>query len=353
MTPPKLSIIIPLYNREKLIKETINSLLLQTSGDFECLIIDDHSTDSSFEVAKEYSRNDKRFVIRKRTGSIKGAPACRNEGINMATGDYIMFLDSDDLLDPICIEQRLKFINEHAEKDFYVFPVVYFSDQTYIADHLLHSNIHNDNDLETFLTYTGGWQTSSTIFRRDFLKRNHYFDEEALSWQDVEFHLRALTKTSNYAKFFSATPDVYIRVSDEPRITNSSWSYNKIASRIALYFKIEEAIKMEDYQRIFFFYHFKYLEIGARMLKANEYKALKNLWKSQTKRKNFSSFLMLKYLDFQNFLSRNRMYFVGSILYRIIRTVPAINPDLPDKALPLPEKIDLKKRMPLHMVKED
>lgn len=327
-------------------------MLLQTRGDFECFIVDDHSTDSSVDIAKEIVNLDERFVIKKRTGSKKGAPACRNEGINLATGDYIMFLDSDDLMDPVCIEQRLNLIEQSEKKDFYVFPVVYFNDRTYIADHLLHSNIDNENDLETFLTYTGGWQTSSTIFRSDFLKKNHYYDEEALSWQDVEFHLRALTKTSNYAKFFSATPDVYIRISDEPRITNSSWSFNKIASRISVYFKIEEAIQTKDYQRIFFFYHFKYLEIAARTLKPEEYNALKELWASQTKRKNFSSFMMIRYLDLQNFLSRNGLYFVGSILYRLIRAIPAANPDVPEKSFPLTEKIDLQERIPLHFIKE-
>ncbi|MHB1105158.1 MAG: glycosyltransferase family 2 protein [Lutibacter sp.] len=96
---PLISIIIPTYNRAHLLRETLDSVLAQTYANWECIIIDDGSTDNTFEVVSNYIKKDSRFKYLVRPiERIKGASTCRNIGLENAKGEFIQFLDSDDLL---------------------------------------------------------------------------------------------------------------------------------------------------------------------------------------------------------------------------------------------------------------
>ena len=92
-----VSIIIPVYNSEKYILETINSILNQDYPFFELILVDDGSSDDSFLIIEEYVKNDIRIKYFKKNNS--GAAETRNYGLKYATGDYIFFLDSDDLIE--------------------------------------------------------------------------------------------------------------------------------------------------------------------------------------------------------------------------------------------------------------
>ena len=91
-----VSVIIPTYNRVNTIRKAVESVLEQTYKDIELLIVDDGSTDGTFEVLKEIQNKDKRVVVLKHEQN-KGACAARNTGIINAKGDYIAFQDSDDI----------------------------------------------------------------------------------------------------------------------------------------------------------------------------------------------------------------------------------------------------------------
>ncbi len=93
----KVSVIVPAYNCEKYISDCIESLINQTYSDLEILIIDDGSTDKTGSICDDHAENDKRIkVIHKLNG---GVSETRNLGIKNATGDCLMFVDSDDWLD--------------------------------------------------------------------------------------------------------------------------------------------------------------------------------------------------------------------------------------------------------------
>ena len=106
-----VSIIIPLYNAELYIAATIESALNQTYNNTEIIVIDDGSKDCSFEAAKKYA-SERVKVIRQDN---KGASAARNHGIKIAKGDYIQFLDADDLLDKNKIEQQLNTLLQYSD----------------------------------------------------------------------------------------------------------------------------------------------------------------------------------------------------------------------------------------------
>ena len=108
-----VSIITPAYNCKATIGQTYSSLLSQTFSDWELIIIDDHSTDDSFESIKELTKDDKRVVILQ-TPKNSGTAVARNIGLKHAKGQYITFLDSDDLLDPDYLEKQLAFIKDNG-----------------------------------------------------------------------------------------------------------------------------------------------------------------------------------------------------------------------------------------------
>ena len=99
---PRLSIIVPIYNVEKYLPRCIESILNQTFKDFELILVNDGSTDSSYEILKEYENKYDNFrVINQKNG---GLSAAKNAGIKIAKGEYIAFLDSDDYLDKNFLE---------------------------------------------------------------------------------------------------------------------------------------------------------------------------------------------------------------------------------------------------------
>ena len=109
---PVFSIVIPTYNRANVIGRTLDSVLAQTYQDWECLIVDDFSTDNTKDVVEEYCNKDSRFyfIINEKK---KGANGARNTGIEHAKGDYVSFLDSDDCWSPLTLEiQKEKYLSD-------------------------------------------------------------------------------------------------------------------------------------------------------------------------------------------------------------------------------------------------
>lgn len=105
-----ISIIIPIYNVEKYLRECLDSILNQTFQNFEIICVDDGSTDKSLEILEEYKNRDERFILLKQEH--EGAGSARNKGIEFARGKYIQFLDSDDYFEPDMLEE----LYNHAEK---------------------------------------------------------------------------------------------------------------------------------------------------------------------------------------------------------------------------------------------
>lgn len=112
----KISVVIPTYNREKLIVQSINSVLEQTYENIEVIVVDDASTDNTKEVVKKIKDKRVKYIGLKQN---KGACNARNVGIENATGDYIAFQDSDDIFRPEKIEKQYSnLIENKSDMDF-------------------------------------------------------------------------------------------------------------------------------------------------------------------------------------------------------------------------------------------
>ena len=124
---PKVSIITPAYNAEKYLSETIESVLQQTFLDWEMIIIDDCSEDNTFKIATDYSKKDSRIKVIKNDVN-SGVAATRNHGLEIASGDFVAFLDSDDMWFPEKLEKQLFFMEENE------YVLTYTKYQNYITE---------------------------------------------------------------------------------------------------------------------------------------------------------------------------------------------------------------------------
>lgn len=130
MPAPKISIVIPLFNRENLVSETLESIHSQTFEQWECTVVDDGSTDRSIEVVRQYAAGDSRIrVLRRPEERIKGPATCRNIGLERSRGEYLYFFDSDDLLQPKFFETILGEIENVPDLDYAGFQTIRFRDR--------------------------------------------------------------------------------------------------------------------------------------------------------------------------------------------------------------------------------
>lgn len=114
----KVSVIVPIYNAEKYISECIESITCQTYKNLEIILINDGSLDNSIKICKQYAKNDDRIKLR--DGENHGVSYARNKGIEEATGEYIIFIDSDDIIKENYIDILIKEINSDINLDLAV-----------------------------------------------------------------------------------------------------------------------------------------------------------------------------------------------------------------------------------------
>ncbi|MBR5239723.1 MAG: glycosyltransferase family 2 protein [Clostridia bacterium] len=117
---PLFSVIVPAYNSEEFIKDCIQSVLIQTEVDFELLLVDDGSADNTYEILKQLAKKDARIKVFHQEN--KGHTGARNTGLTNATGKYILFLDSDDMLEPDVLKKCRDAFEEHSS-DIVIFGI--------------------------------------------------------------------------------------------------------------------------------------------------------------------------------------------------------------------------------------
>lgn len=210
-----VSIVTPLFNRARLVVETIDSVVSQTNPNWELLIVDDHSDDRGLAIAEAKAAIDSRIKAWRRRSDVKGAPSCRNEGLAKAAGNYVIFLDSDDLLAPSCIENRLKACVLDPRLDYQLFPSEQFRYEP--GDLGLLWFRHAEDDLAGFLEKPL-WQTTAAIWKIDSIRNLGGFREDLLAWQDWELFVRAMINDANY-KIHDTQADNFIRRSLHDRIS--------------------------------------------------------------------------------------------------------------------------------------
>ena len=247
-TKPKISIIIPTYNRAHLIGETLDSVLAQTYVEWECIIVDDGSTDNTREVVKAFTILDKRFSYYARPKNLrKGSNTCRNFGFKKSKADYIKWFDSDDILMPEHFEKCLNPFFQNIDLDLVICEIQTFKD-------VLPSSIENNNivlenfELKKFVLRKQFFQTGSALWKRSFLcKLMGYpilFDPELTQSQDYDFHSRALIYRPKIKKIYERL--YYFRRGNISISSEFKVSSDHVNSFLKVKFKLGELFKEDN-----------------------------------------------------------------------------------------------------------
>lgn len=191
-----ISIIIPNYNRANLIGETLDSILSQTYANWECIIVDDGSTDNSLEIIENYCKTDSRFKLFQRPKDYpKGANACRNIGMTKSTGDYIIFFDSDDLMVENHIERKVESITKE-NFDFIIARSEYFNNPNNEKP-MNYGQIDNlPINADNYIQKKINWITFDPIIKSKIAKSIN-FTEENQSAEEYNYFVKLVLLTEN------------------------------------------------------------------------------------------------------------------------------------------------------------
>ena len=193
MSEAKVSLIIPIYNVEKYLRECLDSVVNQTLKDIEIILIDDGSTDSSLSICKEYAKNDDRIKIL--TQKNQGAAIARNKGIELAKGDYISIIDSDDYFDLKMLEKLYnKAINNNLDITICYSQEINDSDKkisnldySINKEYLPSKEIFNYKDFTKFIfNFCIGWSWDK-LYKREFVIENNLKFQNLRSTNDLFF----------------------------------------------------------------------------------------------------------------------------------------------------------------------
>lgn len=189
-----ITIIIPSFNRADIISETLNSVLSQIYHNWECIIVDDGSSDHTEEVVKKFIKNDSRFSFYHRPdGMLKGANSCRNFGFLKAKGEYIKFLDSDDLLTDDCLQKQVTVLNSNPELQVCLSYGRYFNDETRNLEEYWSRNMEYPDYLLGHITNQIRWAVSDPLWRKAFFYVPP-FKEGLMNSQEWLMHGEAFAK---------------------------------------------------------------------------------------------------------------------------------------------------------------
>lgn len=190
-----VSIIIPVYNRSHLIGETLDSILNQTYKHWECIVVDDGSSDAITELLEFYTEKDKRIKFFLRPKSlVKGANSCRNFGFKKSHGDFIQWFDSDDIMLPNHIKSKVAFIIE-GQYDFIVSKTINFQNSKLLTPYTYEKKVYGIKASD-FILLKIHWYTFDVLISRTVAKLISW-NEKMMSWQDYNYFCKMVLITEN------------------------------------------------------------------------------------------------------------------------------------------------------------
>lgn len=255
MNKPKISVIVPVYNNEKFLRKCLDSIRFQTYKNLEIICINDGSSDGSGEILEEYKKLDDRFVIVHQKNS--GVGNVRNNGIKLATGDYISFIDSDDWL---LLDLYETFYKKTLEKniDIYIFniqgyiqdandiarPRIFFTGEEWIIKPDGTTDIFNCKN-----PLSSNFSACNRICKTSLIKDNKIMFPENIKYEDQIFSIKLFL----HAKTILLNNNVFYKYRNYASMSLSQ----EVSPRIFDIFKITDLIEKEI-KHCGVYEHFKY-----------------------------------------------------------------------------------------------
>ncbi len=193
ISKPRISVIIPCYNEAKFIRGAIESVVNQTYQNWELFIVDDGSTDNSKEIVQRYLTDRRIKLIEHKCN--KGISKAKNTGIEVARGEYIAFLDADDIWMPSKLELQLNRFQTNGKSIGIVCTGMIFTNYDMkITDVFLGFNDTNQKELLKNLYFTPTNSSSLMMIKKGTLLQVGTFDESIVGWDDYELLMRIATQ---------------------------------------------------------------------------------------------------------------------------------------------------------------
>ncbi|WP_417872736.1 glycosyltransferase family 2 protein [Xanthomarina gelatinilytica] len=251
---PLVSIIIPTYNRAHLISETLDSVLAQTYTNWECLVVDDGSTDATESLLHNYIEKDSRFQYHKRPDThLPGGNGARNYGFELSKGEFIQWFDDDDVMLPEYLSFKLKgFLTDKIE---FVISTGFLVNESLKNKELIPlldtQHIYKDYAQLKLLALT-----PSILFKRQFLNGIELFDETLIRGQEMDFFLRIFyTKSVDQYKIINV--GLYLYRQHVTTKTERDKKYNFLfkESQTKIYLaNLKRSVALQDKELILMFY---------------------------------------------------------------------------------------------------
>lgn len=245
---PKVSVIVPVFNTEKYIEKCLNSLVNQTLKEIEIIIVNDGSTDRSLEIIEKFKNSDSRIIVINQQNAKQGS--ARNVGINIAKGEYIGFVDSDDWVDLNYFEKLYNSAKQNNSDLALATNVRIGNGKTKkrltLKKEIFVQNLQEKVDICNL--YKDACPTNK-IYRLNFIKENNILFPEGIYCEDKIF----TTKAVFYANGIATTPNVYYYYYRNPDSTVNSYKnkknneiYKNNARKEVLYFLKSQNCNLRD-----------------------------------------------------------------------------------------------------------
>ncbi len=261
MNNPLVSVIVPVYNSKKYIHKCLDSLLSQTYQNIEIICIDDESNDNSLEILRDYNNKYQNIKVFSQKNS--GAAIARNYGIEQSTGEYLLFVDSDDYIENTAVEKLVKNILSN-KSDIVLFNSDEFNSDGHIRDRIYYK-INPDLDYNNFTfnykddlklvlnTYLVCW---SKFYKKSFLVSNYIKFSNKEIFNDVQIHVETIFN----AKKISYQPDILYHYRKENELslqtsrgtTKKSFILFDVFAEIYDYFLINECYDLFKFEYLLF-----------------------------------------------------------------------------------------------------
>ena len=219
---PYFSVIIPLYNKENFVLNTLKSVMNQTFTDYEIIIIEDCSTDKSLEIVSKI-KNDTIRIIRHEKN--KGLSASRNTGVKNANANYLAFLDADDLWKEDYLQELFQITNDFPEAHLFATNYEeFYSDAKILLPENNSKKLQNNSLITDFFEISLAqplYCPSSFCVEKLVFETVGYYDETITFGEDVDFNIRA---NSEFLLAYSKKPLVHYLMLSENQITQSKIS---------------------------------------------------------------------------------------------------------------------------------
>ncbi|HUH52264.1 MAG TPA: glycosyltransferase family 2 protein [Flavobacterium sp.] len=194
MNNPLVSIIIPTFNRAHLIGETLDSIIAQTYTNWECIVVDDGSTDNTEVLMNSYQQKDKRFKFHHRNSDKpKGANSCRNIGLDLAKGNYLVFFDSDDLMTPDHLEIKINSILKY-KTDYVITKTKFFNSDKDLEKYYQFDKY--DLTPYNYVSQKVNWLTLDICLKAE-IGKSIEFNEKLKSGQEFNYYSKLVHKSVN------------------------------------------------------------------------------------------------------------------------------------------------------------